>query len=202
MSRTVRAAAATARRRRGRIESQEALRTWFSGPTWGRDPIFRVDRRRSQSTETSGSRIVGSCCRRGGAAQWVVDAFAKNGIKYRHSDRDRSAIYADCLPIFTSGRARLLDSARLANQFASLERKTSSLGRDKIDHGPGGHDDLCNAAALSMVLASVEKKMVFHSPELNYGGGSYYRSFHNGAHVPAGPFELGASMSSPPDLRC
>ncbi len=27
------------------------------------------------------------------AAEWVVDAFAKAGIKYQHSDRDRSAIY-------------------------------------------------------------------------------------------------------------
>jgi hypothetical protein len=26
------------------------------------------------------------------AAEWVVDAFAKAGIKYQHSDRDRSAI--------------------------------------------------------------------------------------------------------------
>jgi hypothetical protein len=87
------------------------------------------------------------------AAQWVVDAFRQRGITYRHSDRDRSAIYSDALPLFTSGRARLLDNARLVNQFASLERKTSSLGRDRIDHGPGGFDDLCNAAALSMVLA-------------------------------------------------
>jgi hypothetical protein len=29
------------------------------------------------------------------AAEWVVDAFAKAGIKYQHSDRDRSAIYLD-----------------------------------------------------------------------------------------------------------
>ena len=38
------------------------------------------------------------------AAQWVVDAFAKCGIKYEHSERDRSAIYLDALPMFTSGR--------------------------------------------------------------------------------------------------
>jgi hypothetical protein len=98
------------------------------------------------------------------AAQWVVDAFAKRGITYRHSTRDRSAIYADALPLFTSGRARLLDNPRLVNQFASLERKTSSLGRDKIDHGPGGHDDLCNAAALSLVLATSKTPMSFGPP--------------------------------------
>jgi hypothetical protein len=88
------------------------------------------------------------------AAQWVVSAFAANGIKYQHSERDRSAIYSDCLPLFSSGRALILDNPKLISQFASLERKTSSIGKDRIDHGPGGHDDLCNAAALAMVLAT------------------------------------------------
>jgi hypothetical protein len=32
-------------------------------------------------------------------------------------------------------------------QFAALERRTSRGGRDSIDHAPGGHDDLSNAAA-------------------------------------------------------
>jgi hypothetical protein len=85
------------------------------------------------------------------AAQWVVDAFAKVGIKYSHSERDRSAIYLDALPLFTSGRVRLLDNKRLVAQFASLERRTSSGGKDRVDHGPGGHDDVCNSAAGALV---------------------------------------------------
>jgi hypothetical protein len=88
------------------------------------------------------------------AAEWVVSAFAQHKIDYQHAERDRSKIYADALPLFTSGRARLLDNPRLVNQFAGLERRTSSLGRDRIDHGAAGSDDACNAAALSMVLAS------------------------------------------------
>lgn len=85
------------------------------------------------------------------AAAWVVEAFAKNGIRYDHSDRDRSAIYLDALPLFTSGQVKLLDNPRLVNQFASLERRTSSIGKDRVDHGPGGHDDLCNSAAGALV---------------------------------------------------
>ena len=85
------------------------------------------------------------------AAQWVVDAFAKCGIKYAHSERDRSQIYLDAMPLFTSGKVRLLDNKWLITQFASLERRTSSLGKDRIDHGPGGHDDVCNAAALALI---------------------------------------------------
>ena len=72
------------------------------------------------------------------AAQFVVDAFATNGITYRHSDRNRSEIYSDILPMFLSGRIRLLDDRNMVRQFASLERKTSpGAGRDKIDHPIG-----------------------------------------------------------------
>lgn len=86
------------------------------------------------------------------AAQWVVDAFRKVGIEYAHSELDRSAIYLEALPLFTSGRVRLLDNKRLANQFASLERRTSPGGKDRVDHGPGGHDDVCNSAALALAM--------------------------------------------------
>jgi hypothetical protein len=76
------------------------------------------------------------------AAAWVCDSFSRCGIKYHHSDRDRSAIYLDTLPLFTSGRVRLLDNRRLVTQFAGLERKTSSIGKDRVDHGRGGFDDV------------------------------------------------------------
>jgi hypothetical protein len=90
------------------------------------------------------------------AAEWVVDAFRKCGIRYEHSERDRSSIYLDVLPMFTSGRVRLLESKRLVSQFASLERRTSPIGKDRVDHGPGGHDDLCNAAAGALVQAGAQ----------------------------------------------
>jgi hypothetical protein len=63
-------------------------------------------------------------------AQWVVQSFAANGITYRHSQHDRSAIYADAVPLFTSGMARLLDNRRLVGQLAALERRTSATTAD------------------------------------------------------------------------
>jgi hypothetical protein len=42
----------------------------------------------------------------------------------------------------------------LVTQFASLERRTSSVGRDRVDHGRESHDDLCNAAAGALTLVS------------------------------------------------
>jgi len=88
-------------------------------------------------------------------ASWVVEAFSKAGAKYIKSDRDRSAVYMDTLPLFTSGRARLLDNPRIISQFAALERRTFSTGRERIDPGPG-HDDLSNSCAIAMSLAALQ----------------------------------------------
>jgi hypothetical protein len=92
-------------------------------------------------------------------AQWVVQSFASNGVTYFHSDRDRSAIYADAVPLFTSGRVRLLDSRKLVGQFAALERRTSAT-RDKIDHPRGARDDCANAAAGALVAAADRRNEV------------------------------------------
>jgi hypothetical protein len=88
------------------------------------------------------------------AAEWVTGEFAKHGIAYENSERDRSALYLEALPLFTAGKARILDVKRLITQFSSLERRTSPVGKDRVDHGPGGHDDLCNAAAGALVMAA------------------------------------------------
>lgn len=56
-----------------------------------------------------------------------------------------------CLPVFepaaNSRKLDLLDHPRLLTQLVGLERRTSRGGRDFIDHAPGAHDDLANAAA-------------------------------------------------------
>ncbi len=92
------------------------------------------------------------------SAMWVVEAFRANKISYVHSDLDRSAIYQDALPLFTSGKVRLLDNDRLVAQFAALERKTSARG-DRINHPARGghHDDLSNAASGAPTLAATDR---------------------------------------------
>jgi hypothetical protein len=98
------------------------------------------------------------------AAEWVVSAFRREGIVYRQSDRDRSELYLDALPLFTAGRARLLDNDRLTYQFTNLERRTTRVGRDRIDHGAAGHDDLCNSAAGALVIAAHRPAPLILSP--------------------------------------
>ncbi len=97
------------------------------------------------------------------AGEWPRERFRVHGIAYDLSDRPRSDLYRDCLPILNSGRTELLDLPKLATQFAGLERRTGRGGRDSIDHAPGGHDDLANvvAGALLLVGESVATPMRF-----------------------------------------
>ena len=53
----------------------------------------------------------------------------------------------------TSGAVGLLENDRLVVQLSSLERRTARGGKDSIDHAPGTHDDLANAAAGALVCA-------------------------------------------------
>ena len=88
------------------------------------------------------------------AANWCSLAFEKAGISYIDSERDRSKIYLDALPIFASGRARLLDNRRLVSQLCGLERRATRTGRDLVNHPSGGSDDLANAACIALTLVS------------------------------------------------
>ena len=61
-------------------------------------------------------------------------------------------IAAVCTKLSGEGAVELLDCPRLSAQLCSLERRTARGGKDSIDHPPGGHDDLVNAAAGALVL--------------------------------------------------
>jgi hypothetical protein len=45
-------------------------------------------------------------------------------------------------------------------QLIGLERRTARGGRDSIDHPPGGHDDVANAAAGALVQLCGEPSVV------------------------------------------
>jgi hypothetical protein len=74
-------------------------------------------------------------------------------ITYTLSELTKSGIYRDALAILNSKRAQLLDHPRLITQLCGLERRTSRGGKDSIDHAPGAHDDVCNAAMGALLLA-------------------------------------------------
>ncbi|MGH7012550.1 MAG: hypothetical protein ACREEL_00070 [Stellaceae bacterium] len=91
-------------------------------------------------------------------AAWVAEAFEKHGIRYIVSDRKRSAVYLDALPLFTAGRARITDSPRLVHQLVSLERRTTRAGKDEVNHPSGSADDAANAACGALVLAATDAR--------------------------------------------
>jgi hypothetical protein len=92
------------------------------------------------------------------SGQWVREAFRACGVTYTPSDLNRSQIYLDALPLFSSGRCRLVDNPVLLEQLVGLERKPTVRG-DRIDHrkGDGHHDDCANAVAGSLVLAATTR---------------------------------------------
>lgn len=85
------------------------------------------------------------------SGQWVVEAFSKEGIDYRHSELSKSEIYLESLPLFAQGVVDLLDSKLLLLELQSLERRTGRAGRDSVDHPPGGRDDLSNSCCGALV---------------------------------------------------
>jgi hypothetical protein len=92
------------------------------------------------------------------AGQWPRERFEVNGIRYELSDRNKSTIYTDLLPALNGKRIRLLDNPRLIGQLCALERRVSRGGRDSIDHSPGSHDDLANAAAGALTYCLNERR--------------------------------------------
>ncbi len=97
-------------------------------------------------------------------AQWTVEAFSKVGLLYEKSERARSAIYLDALPLFTAGRLRLIDNTRLTYQFINLVRQTSKSGKDSVHKQDGGRDDLCNAVAGVVVLVASDGRAALIRP--------------------------------------
>ena len=90
------------------------------------------------------------------AGEWPREQFRKHGIDYLPSEKAKSELYLELLPAINSGLVDLLDNPRLLSQLRGLERRTSRIGRDAVDHGPGAHDDLANAVAGALVCALVE----------------------------------------------
>ena len=64
------------------------------------------------------------------AGDWPTTSFAHHGITYLKSERKKSDIFHECLPILRQGRAELLDDRHTVAQFAALECRTSRAGRD------------------------------------------------------------------------
>jgi hypothetical protein len=91
------------------------------------------------------------------AGSWPVEQFKKRSVTLEPSEKTKSEIYAAFLPMLNSNAVELLDDKRLIAQLLGLERRTAWGGKDSVDHRPGAHDDLINAAAGALVLVAAAR---------------------------------------------
>jgi hypothetical protein len=90
---------------------------------------------------------------------WVSERFdALGAIKIEQSAEPKSILYGNFYAALNSKRVSLLDNPRLVSQLVALERSTGAQGRDRIDHSPGGHDDVANACAGVLTLELLGEK--------------------------------------------
>jgi hypothetical protein len=88
------------------------------------------------------------------AGLWPRERFYVHGIEYQCSEKPASDLYRDLLPLINSKQVELLDHQKATAQLCSLERRTARGGKDSISHPPSGHDDVANAVAGALVLAT------------------------------------------------
>ena len=111
-------------------------------------------------TQVTGDRYGG---------EWPREVFRDNGVQYRTSDKTKSDLYVSLLPAINSQQCELLNNKRLISQLCNLERRTVRSGKDSVDHGPGGRDDVANAVAGAIVLAA-NKKQQYDWSKMNLFG--------------------------------
>jgi len=105
------------------------------------------------------------------AGEFPREIFRKCGIAYEPSQKSKSDLYVSLLPLLNSRRVELLDHPRLVTQLINLERRVARSGKDSVDHPPGSHDDLINAAAGAVLAAQNSHKKRLRMGVYGYGGG-------------------------------
>ena len=98
------------------------------------------------------------------------ELFQKAGVRYRPAERSKSEFYVELLPLINSRRVDLLDDRKAIAQLVGLERRTSRVGKDSIDHAPGGHDDRINAVAGAVVTAASKLPMMISEKMVEMAG--------------------------------
>lgn len=86
--------------------------------------------------------------------EWPRERFRQYGICYEPCPKPKSDLYLDTLPLINGGRVELLDHTKMSVQLVGLERRTARSGKDSVDHVPGGHDDVANAVAGALSMAT------------------------------------------------
>src|SRR5262249_25009995 len=120
------------------------------------------------------------------AGEFPRQQFRKLGIEYWCSDKTKSDLFVDLLPMLNAGRITLPKTEPFTNPLCGREPRVARSDKALIDHGPGTHDDVANSVAGAADLASGRRDTpvtVFTT----YG----YRQPANKQHPWDGPLEGG-----------
>ena len=135
--------------------------------------------------------------------QWPAEVWRAHGITYQFSEKSKSDLYGELLPLINAGKVELLDNQRLVNQLAGLERRTvRGSGRDTIDHpvGPNYHDDVANVCA-GVCATATRTPNGMATGSYGYGGHATVlrgADWRNGLPPPPGPWR---APTPPPVAR-
>lgn len=122
------------------------------------------------------------------AGQWPRVQYLLHGIRYQPSEKAKSDIYRDLLPMLNSGSVELLDVPRLQSQLLGLERRTARGGHNSIDHARGAHDDVANAVAGVLTLATGRGK-------ISWSAVAGHQVFDGGSTRSQDPMEIEEKMA-------
>jgi hypothetical protein len=110
----------------------------------GREPPFDTQAVTREYAQLLGdyhlNRVTGDSY----SAEWVVSAFAREGITYQRSAMAKAQLYIEGLPHFTRRTVALPEHPKLLRELRLLERRPHVGGRDTIDHGRISGDDHAN----------------------------------------------------------
>jgi hypothetical protein len=131
-----------------------------------RKPPFSPSDVVAEFTEMAKSYGIHRCESDKWGGDWVGEAFRKKNITVVPCAKPKSQIYIDALPLIMSRKCNLIENQRMISQFASLERRTARGGRDTVDHPPNAHDDVANACAGALLMASTGRQPMKIDPAL------------------------------------
>jgi hypothetical protein len=117
------------------------------------------------------------------SAAWVETAWRDCGLQYERSAVAKSGLYLEALPHFVRGAVSIPNLPVLVRELRLLERRTSRVGKDVVDHGRTGSDDHANALAGCMYAALGRRSRYDSSQSWVDGSGAARRRFTLGERM-------------------
>jgi hypothetical protein len=101
------------------------------------------------------------------SAEWNVAAWRSAQITYERSEIAKSGLYLEGMPLWMRGLISIPEHPTLLRELRLLERRTSRMGKDVVDHGRVGTDDYANAVAGCIHMLANKSNYPRYDVELN-----------------------------------